>query len=103
MSFSYLCSHRVDNINSNNINIFYRYANLKFTNKGPASAVARGTVIWVVCCLKGKCFFQPLGLEKPMNILKPNLAGVIMSVRSTNSPHLVKVGCEMAPARGGEI
>jgi len=31
------------------------------------------------------------GLEKPMNILEPNLAGMIKSVRSTNSPNLVQI------------
>jgi len=53
--------------------------------------------------VKGKCFYSPLGLEKPMNILEPNLAGVITLVRSTNSPNLVQIGCEMAPPHGGEI
>jgi len=61
------------------------------------SAVAHGTVINVVFCLKGKCVFRPLGLEKPINILEPNLTGVITSVRYTNSPHVVQIGCEMAP------
>jgi len=46
--------------------------------------------------------YPPLGLEKPMNILEPNLAGVINSVRSTNSPNFVLSGCEMAPTRGGD-
>jgi len=38
-----------------------------------------------------------------MNILEPNLAGMIKSERSTNSPNLVQIGCEMAPTHGGEI
>jgi len=37
-----------------------------------------------------------------MHIFKPNLAGVITSVRSTNSPNLLQMGCEMALPRGGE-
>jgi len=47
--------------------------------------------------------FPLLGLKKPMNILEPNLSGVITSIRSTNSQHLVQIGCEMAPLLGGEI
>jgi len=38
-----------------------------------------------------------------MNILEPNLEGVITSVRSTNSQNLVQIGCEMAPPNGGDI
>jgi len=38
-----------------------------------------------------------------MNILKPNLARMITSVRSTNSPNLVQIGCEMKLPHGGEI
>jgi len=52
---------------------------------------------------KGKTLFPPLGLEKQMNILQLNLAVVITSARSTNSPNLVQVSYEMAPPRGGEI
>jgi len=52
---------------------------------------------------KGKMRFQPLGLEKPKNILEPNLAGMFMSVRSTNSPNVVQISCEMAPPHGSEI
>jgi len=48
---------------------------------------------------KGNCIFWPLGLEKPMIIFEPNLAGVTTSVRSTNSLNLVQIGCEMAPPR----
>jgi len=44
---------------------------------------------------KGKCFFPPLGLEKPMNILEPNLADSTTSVRSTKSPNLVQIGCDV--------
>jgi len=42
-------------------------------------------------------------MVKPMNILEPNLTGMIISVRSTNSPNLVQISCEMAPPHGGEI
>jgi len=38
-----------------------------------------------------------------MNILEPHMAGVITSVRSTNSPNLVQIGFEMALPRGGKI
>jgi len=41
--------------------------------------------------------------EKPRNILKPNLAGVTISVRYTNSANLVQISCEMAAPRGGEM
>jgi len=34
-------------------------------------------------CRRENAFFPPLGLEKPMNILEPSLAGVITSVRYT--------------------
>jgi len=43
------------------------------------------------------------GLEKPMNGLQPNLAELITSLRSTNSPNWVQIGGEMAPPRGGEL
>jgi len=56
-----------------------------------ASVVARGIGRLLS---KGKMFFPSLGLEKQISILKP---GVITSVRSTNSPNLVHIGCEMAP------
>jgi len=48
---------------------------------------------------KGKMLFS----ISPMNILEPNFADVNTSVRSTNSPDMVQIGCEMAPPRGGEI
>jgi len=50
-----------------------------------------------------KGVFRPLDLEKPMNILEPNFAGVMTSVRSTKSPNLVQIGCEMSPPHDGEI
>jgi len=46
------------------------------------TAVARGTVILAVGFLKGKYFVPPFSLEKPMNILEPNLVGETISVRS---------------------
>jgi len=52
---------------------------------------------------KGKMRFSTPRPGKPMNILQPNWAGVITSVRSTYSPNLVQIGCEMAPPHGGEI
>jgi len=52
---------------------------------------------------EGKTRFSTYRLKKQMNILETNLAGVIMSVKSTNSPNLVQIGCEMAPPHGGEI
>jgi len=36
-------------------------------------------------------------MENKMNILEPNLADVIISVRSTNLPNLVQIGREMVP------
>jgi len=71
----------------------------KIITSSRASAVAHGTVIGRLL----SCVFQPLGLEKPSNIMEPNLAGVITSVRSTNSPNFVQIGCEMAPPHGIEI
>jgi len=53
--------------------------------------------------LKGKCFFPPLGLEKQMNILEPNLAGIISMVRSTNSPNVFQIDWEMALPSGGDM
>jgi len=41
--------------------------------------------------------------EKPMNILQPNLVGVITSVRYSNALNLVHIGCEMAPIHGGTV
>jgi len=51
-----------------------------------ASAVARGTVRGLL--LNGKSFFH-LSFLKKNEYLVSNLAGVITSVRSTNSPDLV--------------
>jgi len=47
--------------------------------------------------------FSTSGLEKPMNILEPNLASVTTLVKSKNSPNLVQIGCETAPPGAGEI
>jgi len=52
---------------------------------------------------EGKCIFWPLGLKKPMNIFKTNLTAAFKSVRSTNLPNLVQIGCEMAHPHGGKI
>jgi len=72
-----------------------------YTTTKKTSAVAHGYIGRLIS--NGKCVFQPLSLEKAMNILEPNLPGVIKSVRSTKSPNLVQIGCEMAPPHGGEI
>jgi len=72
-------------------------------HKPAQRSIAHGTVKYAVCFLKGRCFFPPLGLEKPMNILELNLSDVIMSVRSTNSHNLVQIGCKIAPPHDGEI
>jgi len=48
---------------------------------------------------KGKMRFSTSQPGKPMNILEQNLASVIMSVRSKNSPNLVQIGGEMVPPK----
>ena len=49
------------------------------------------------------CVFPPVGLEKPLEILKPFLAQVITLVRLTNTPNLVEIGSQGAPPHSGEI
>ena len=49
------------------------------------------------------CVFPPVGLEKPIEILKPILAQVITLVRPTNTPNLVEIGSQGAPPHSGEI
>jgi len=40
---------------------------------------------------------------KTNEFLELNLADVIKSIRTTNSPNQVQIGCELAPPHGGEI
>jgi len=70
-----------------------------------ASPVTRGTVIYVGHLLsKERMILSTLGLEEiKINILEPNLAGVITLVKSTNSSNLVQIGFQTAPPRVSEI
>jgi len=64
-------------------------------HQSQASAVAHGTVIYIGRLIsKGKMRYSTY---------RPGKTGVIMSVRSTNSPNLAQIGCKMAPPHGGEI
>ena len=49
------------------------------------------------------CVFPPVGLENPMEILKPILKQVVTLVRPTNTPNLVENGSQGAPPHRGEI
>jgi len=52
---------------------------------------------------KGKMCFSTSRPRNTNEYFGTKLEGVITSVRSTNSPNLVKIGYKMAPPRGGEI
>ena len=49
------------------------------------------------------CVFPPVGLEEPLNILKPFLAQVNTLMRTTNTPNLVGIGSQGAPPHSGEL
>ena len=48
------------------------------------------------------CVFPPVGLEKPLEILKLFLVQVMTLVRPTNTPNLVEIGLQGAPPDSGE-
>jgi len=70
-----------------------------FYSVSQANSVARGTVIIGLLLSTWKMLFAIFRPGKTMNILE----GLVNSMRSTNSPNLVQIGCEMVPPRGVEI
>ena len=56
-----------------------------------------------LACSRETCVFPPVGLEKPMETLKPFLVYVITLLRPTNTPKLVEIGSQGAPPYSGEM
>ena len=66
-----------------------------------ASAVAHGNRPLAFYRVTG--VFQPVSLEKPMEILEPFLVYVITLKRPADTPNLVNIGSQGAPPHSGEM